>query len=78
MDHWGFKLFYLICALLAVLDFVVHRHTEHPWEGLPGFYPLYGFIGCVVLVLLAKVMRKLVMRPEDHYEKLEGRGGEHE
>ncbi|MBY6016215.1 hypothetical protein KUW04_00190 [Halomonas denitrificans] len=76
MNHWGMKLFYGICAALLALDFVVHRHTEHPWETLLGFYPLYGFVGCVVLVLLAKVMRKVVMRPEDYYDRLEGREGE--
>ncbi|WP_246814368.1 hypothetical protein [Ferrimonas balearica] len=70
------KLFYGICVALLALDFVVHRHTEHPWETLLGFYPLYGFVGCVVLVLLAKVMRKVVMRPEDYYDRLEGCEGE--
>ncbi|MBW3138636.1 hypothetical protein KUV56_03715 [Ferrimonas balearica] len=76
MNHWGMKLFYGICVALLALDFVVHRHTEHPWETLLGFYPLYGFVGCVVLVLLAKMMRKVVMRPEDYYDRLEGREGE--
>ncbi len=60
--------FYIICAVLLLLDFVLHRHTEHPWEWLPGFYPLYGFVGCVVLVLIAKWMRIWLMRDEDYYE----------
>ncbi|MCC2604947.1 hypothetical protein [Planctobacterium marinum] len=62
------KVFYVGCAMLLLLDFVLHRHTEHPWEWLPGFYPLYGFVGCVVLVLVAKWMRLAVMRDEDYYE----------
>jgi hypothetical protein len=60
--------FYIVCAVLFVLDFVVHRHTVHPWEGFPGFYALYGFVACVVLVLIAKEMRKLLMRKEDYYD----------
>jgi len=36
-----------------------------------GFYSLYGFVACVILVLLAKEMRKLVMRDEDYYERRE-------
>ena len=60
---------YVICALLVGLDFVIHRHTEHPWEGLYGFYPIYGFIGCVILVLVAKWMRKILMREEDYYQQ---------
>ena len=60
--------FYIICALLFVADFVFHRHVVHPWEGLPGFYTIYGFIACVLLVLIAKEMRKVLMRKEDYYD----------
>ena len=63
------KVFYALCVLLLVLDFVIHRHTYHPWENLPVFYPLYGFVGCVVLVLIAKWMRTFLMRDEDYYER---------
>lgn len=73
MSHWGFTLFYLICALLTLADLLVHRHVVHPWEALPGFYPLYGFIGCVVLVLVAKWLRKVLMRDEHYYDRLEQR-----
>lgn len=63
--------FYVICALLFILDFVINRHIYHSWENLWGFYPIYGFVGCVVLVFVAKWMRTFLMRPEDYYEKLE-------
>ncbi|MCG6957500.1 MAG: hypothetical protein LJF04_16035 [Gemmatimonadetes bacterium] len=59
---------YALCAVLVVLDLVVHRHTEHPWEHVVAFYPLYGFVGIVILVLAAKGLRRLVMRPEDYYD----------
>lgn len=58
---------YGCCVLLFALDFVIHRHVMHDWENLWGFYPLYGFVGCVVLVLIAKWMRTFLMRPEDYY-----------
>ncbi len=48
---------------------VYHRHVTHPWENLWGFYALFGFIACSVLVLAAKEMRKVVMRKEDYYER---------
>jgi hypothetical protein len=60
--------FYICCALLFALDFVIHRHTVHSWENLWGFYPIYGFVGCVVLVIVAKWMRTFLMRPEDYYD----------
>ena len=62
---------YAICGVLLLLDVVVHRHISHSWEWLWGFYPLYGFVGCVVLVLVAKWMRTFLMRDEDYYERTE-------
>jgi hypothetical protein len=60
---------YAACALLLLADFVLHRHIEHPLEELPGFYAVYGFVGCVALVVAAKELRRLVMRPEDYYDE---------
>jgi hypothetical protein len=57
-----------VCGILFVLDFILHRHMTHDWEHLPGFYAVFGFIACVVLVLVAKEMRKVVMRKEDYYD----------
>lgn len=62
-------IFYTICVLLVIADFVVHRHTEMTWEEFPAFYAVYGFVACVVLVIAAKLMRKLVMRKEDYYDE---------
>ena len=56
------------CIVLFLLDFVIHRHVMHSWENLWGFYPLYGFVGCVVLVLVATWMRTFLMRSEDYYD----------
>ena len=60
--------FYAICGILFLLDFVITRKTYHPWEWFWGFYALYGFIACVVLVVIAKEMRKVLMREEDYYD----------
>jgi hypothetical protein len=62
------RVFYSICGLLFILDFIVHRHVYLSWERLPAFYALYGFVACVVLVLIAKQMRKVLMRKEDYYD----------
>ena len=62
-------LLYGAALLVLLLDLVVHRHSVHPWEWLPFFYPVYGFVGCVVLVLVAKWMRRLIMRPREYYQR---------
>lgn len=61
--------FYAICILLALADFVVHRHIGFSWEKIPAFYALYGFVACVLLVLIAKKIRNVVMRKEDYYDE---------
>ncbi|WP_271274110.1 hypothetical protein [Aliamphritea hakodatensis] len=63
------KVFYVICGLLVLVDFMVNRHIYHDWENIPAFYAIYGFIGCVVLVLIATEMRKYLMRGEDYYDE---------
>ncbi len=70
---------YVICALLLLLDvgnFVLQqleigdlRHAYRIWEGLPGFYNIFGFVACVALVLIAKQMRRVLMRPEEYYDR---------
>ena len=65
---------YIVCALLFATDFFYHRHLSFeegvfPLEGWIGFYAVYGWVACVVLVLLAKQMRKVLMRGEDYYER---------
>ena len=60
-------LLYTCCALLFILDFVINRHVMHSWDTLWGFYPIYGFVSCVVLVRVATWMRTFLMRPENYY-----------
>ena len=60
--------FYVCCLLLVLAEFVIHRHVVHPWEALFAFHAGYGFVACVILVLAATQMRKLLMRDENYYE----------
>ena len=59
---------YTVCALSLVAEIFVYRYIDHPWEAMPGFYALYGFAACVILVLVAKELRKVLMRGEDYYD----------
>lgn len=60
-------IFHVLCVGLLVIDVFYHRHTMHAWEDLWGFYAFYGFVACVLLVLVAKQLRKLVMVGERYY-----------
>ncbi|MFH2001079.1 MAG: hypothetical protein ABIK28_15460 [Planctomycetota bacterium] len=60
--------FYLSLAALIVVDFFIHKHAEFPWESAPAFFAVYGFVSCVMLIFVAKVLRLLIKRREDYYE----------
>jgi hypothetical protein len=56
--------------VLVSLDFFIEKHPHFAWESWFGFYAVYGFIACVLLVLVARfVLRPLVMRREDFYDE---------
>ena len=59
---------WLIGIILVILDFFIHRHEQLKFTEFFSFYAIYGFLGCVVLVLAAKILRKIVMRKEDYYD----------
>ena len=61
-------IFYAACAAVFVLDLVIHRHTSNPIEYLPFVYCVFGFVACVILVVVAKLMRKPLMRSEKYYD----------
>ena len=63
-----FLVFYVICAVTFAGEFFVDRVTHHPWEPLFGFYALWGFASFWFLVLVAKQMRKVLIRSEDYYD----------
>ena len=48
----------------------VTGHAVHfPYEMWFGFYCLYGFAACVLLVLVAKQLRRVLMRGERYYDR---------
>jgi sterol desaturase/sphingolipid hydroxylase (fatty acid hydroxylase superfamily) len=68
------KILFTSCVILFLLDFLfrvnlLDKHAEFGWEDWPGFYPVFGFVACVILVLISKyVLRPIVMRKEDYYD----------
>lgn len=69
-----FTVFYVICGTLLLAELLLVRAENahpHPLEEAMRFlvYPVYGFVSFWFLVLVAKPMRKLLIRSEDYYEK---------
>ena len=65
----------VIILLTLVLDtFFVYHKTYYWWHGFVGFDVIYGFVGCLILIKVAKGLGKLIIsQREDFYG-----GGEEE
>lgn len=65
------QLFYLCLGILLGLDlmgwFFFDRQVHFAWEAIPFFNAVYGFVACVALIFLAKILRFFVKRKEDYY-----------
>jgi hypothetical protein len=65
--RWA-RALYVVCALTLVPSLFLHPHSEFGFAEIPGFHALLAFLTGCVLVLVAIVVRRLLIRPEDYYE----------
>jgi hypothetical protein len=52
-----------------VPDLFLEKHEDVSFAATLSFYAVYGFVACVALVLTAKALRRVLMRPEDYYDR---------
>ena len=57
----------VFCLALFLADFTYDKHGHFHIEEVPGFYGIYGFFMFTALILVAKVLRLLIKRPENYY-----------
>jgi hypothetical protein len=62
-------LFYAACAVLVGIDIFIPKHGPFAIEHYFGFYAVLGFIACAGIILGAKLLRRVLMRPEDYYDR---------
>lgn len=65
---------YWVCLVASlVLDFYwlyTHKfHLHFSFQEIPQFFALFGFLGCMLLILLAKALGFFIVREEDYYQK---------
>ncbi|MDX1625841.1 MAG: hypothetical protein R3323_04960 [Wenzhouxiangellaceae bacterium] len=64
------RLWWIFGAILAgtvLAQIFVHVHAYFSVDGWLGFYALYGFLSCVAMVVVAKLMGLVLKRPDDYY-----------
>lgn len=63
------NVFYGVLVLLVLPDLFLHKHTLfYSFEAWPGFYALFGFISCVAIILVSKVLGYVLKRNESYYD----------
>jgi len=60
---------WISCFALLLVEPLVHMHAEVSIAEWFAFNGVFGFMACVALVLVAKWVRRILMRPEDYYER---------
>ena len=68
------RLCYGVLALLVALDalpyFVDKEHAHTSWEHLPGFWSVFGFVACTLIIIVSKWYGHAgIMTREDYYDE---------
>ncbi|HIJ77699.1 MAG: hypothetical protein OEY01_00130 [Desulfobulbaceae bacterium] len=65
------RLCYVLLALVVLWDviFVSKEHAHTAVEHIPGFWALFGFVACVLIIIISKWYGHLgIMTREDYYD----------
>ena len=71
------KLFWWIYLLSMGLSLILHPlllrsdelHHHFSFQYLPEFFAVFGLVGCILLILIAKGMGLFISTDENYYEK---------
>jgi hypothetical protein len=64
------RIMYVVLAGLVIADIVIpSAYDRFPWESIGGFGAFYGFVSCVLIIVVSKALGYLALyRNEDYYE----------
>ncbi len=65
---------YFVCLVVSlILDFIwLYTHNFHyhfSFQNLPQFFAIFGLLGCMLLILIAKAMGIFIVVDENYYQK---------
>ena len=67
---WTWFIISLIASFAS--GFFVHLHGEFGIDEQPWFYAIYGFIACLAIIIISKLLGPVLKRPENYYSSDEG------
>ncbi len=71
MKSWRRVLLGISMIISLLSGFVVPSDPAHAawWHRIPAFFALFGFCGCLLILLFAKALGKfLLQKKEDYYD----------
>ena len=66
--RWWLGLIVTLCLSIAA-EFFMHPHPYFGFDGTTGFYAGFGFISCVAIVWVSKLLGIFLKRKEDYYQE---------
>ena len=65
------RIAYAVLILIFVIDFFIPRHEIHFFgDRIPGFWSLFGFVACILIILISKWIGRLgIMQDENYYNE---------
>ena len=65
------RIFYATLILIILIDFFIPRHETHfICDKIPGFWSLFGFVACILIILISKWIGHLgIMQDENYYNE---------
>jgi len=67
--RWIIRALVAVCVVLVGLEFVIHKHGHFGFEDFPAFHALFGFVAFTIAVYAGKLLRALLSRDEDYYDR---------
>ncbi len=65
--YWGVLVLSLILDALALYAHAFHYHFKFQYT--LEFFALFGFFGCMLLILIAKGIGLFIVKEEDYYQR---------
>ena len=65
------KIAYIVLILVIIADFFIPRHEIHfIGDKIPGFWSIFGFVACILIILISKWIGHLgIMQDENYYNE---------
>ena len=65
------RIAYAVLIFIIIIDFFIARHEIHFFgDSIPGFWSLFGFVACILIILISKWIGRLgIMQDENYYNE---------